>query len=443
MGVTSASDQTILAVDIEGFGNHDRTDPHQVEMRDGVHGTVRTALTRSGVPWDRCYHEDRGDGLFVLIPRDVPKKLLGAPVPHELAAAIREYNSTCREQARIRLRAAVHAGQVRHDAHGVSGTAVNLTFRLLNAPGLRSALAHSTGVLAMISSEWFYDDVIRHDPASTPDTYRRIRVAVKKTRTHAWLCRPDNPYRAIRPRQRSRRRAAVAIAGVAAVLAAAGCLSLLRHPQPPGDPISSPTATASITTTTTTAPGSAVSPPDDHPPNSGASSSDHPPGDGTAPPGDPSGAGTTTTTITRTVPTTSTTSTPGKSTSPNPAPQDSWPVQEESTVRLRASNDVDINWWRHANDGTGDLFMDPTGISAVKGAHLAVVHDSPDANRDSCQQVTTWTTRVEFSALHVDSQLCARSWQGRYAVIQVHALPNSPGSNGNFVFFGRTWTLDN
>lgn len=50
-----------------------------------------------------------------------------------------------------------------------------------------------------------------------------------------------------------------------------------------------------------------------------------------------------------------------------------------------------------------------------------------------------WVTRVEFSNLHVGSQLCARSRGGRYATIKITALPTSPASNGRLLFFGRTW----
>jgi class 3 adenylate cyclase len=69
---------------------------------------------------------------------------------------------------RIRLRLAVHAGEISYDDHGVAGTAVNLTFRLVEAPMFKNLLAASPGELALIASGWFFDEVVRHSPASIP-----------------------------------------------------------------------------------------------------------------------------------------------------------------------------------------------------------------------------------------------------------------------------------
>jgi hypothetical protein len=88
----------------------------------------------------------------------------------------------------------VHAGEVHHDEHGVAGTAINVAFRLLEAPALKLALANSPSVLAVIASEWYFEEVIRHDPASRPATYRRVQVTVKETQTTAWVSLPDHPY---------------------------------------------------------------------------------------------------------------------------------------------------------------------------------------------------------------------------------------------------------
>jgi tetratricopeptide (TPR) repeat protein len=89
---------------------------------------------------------------------------------------------------------ALHAGEVHRDIYGVVGTAINISFRLLDAEALKRALASSSGVLAVIVSQWFFEEVIRHIPASNPSSYRRVHVSVKETETAAWICRPDDPY---------------------------------------------------------------------------------------------------------------------------------------------------------------------------------------------------------------------------------------------------------
>ena len=76
----------------------------------------------------------------------------------------------------------------------MTAAAINLTFRLLDARPLKAALANSPGLLALIVSSWFFDEVIRHSPGTDPATYRPARVAVKETTTVGWICLPDHPY---------------------------------------------------------------------------------------------------------------------------------------------------------------------------------------------------------------------------------------------------------
>lgn len=192
--LSPAAHWAIVCVDVEGFGDRRRTNPDQVAVRDGLYDALSRAFARSRMPWEDCYHEDRGDGALILIPSDVPKSLLVTDLPRELAAALREHNQAHGRPERIRLRMAVHAGEIHHDAHGVAGTAINVAFRLLEAAPLKRALAGSHGVLAVIASRWFFEEVIRHTPASGPASYRRVPIVVKETRDSAWICRPDDPY---------------------------------------------------------------------------------------------------------------------------------------------------------------------------------------------------------------------------------------------------------
>jgi hypothetical protein len=119
-------------------------------------------------------------------------------------------------------------------------------------------------------------------------------------------------------------------------------------------------------------------------------------------------------------------------------------VQEQTVVELSTqpgNESVEIDWWRRVRDKSGDLQMDQNGIYTVLGAKLGIIEDSPEPTYARCAQVQTWTTRVNFATLHVGSQLCAQSRMGRYAMLQVRALPSSPASNGRFIFYGRTWQL--
>jgi hypothetical protein len=181
--------RSVVVVDVEGFGDQRRTNAHQVAVRDGLYAVMREAFGRAGISWDDCGREDRGDGVFVLVPAEVPKGLLVESLPAELVAALRAHNEAHLGPERIRLRMALHAGEVRYDDHGVTAAAVNLTFRLVDAGVLKDALAGSPGVLAVIVSSWFFDEVVRHSWAAAG--YRPVQVAVKETRTISWICLPD------------------------------------------------------------------------------------------------------------------------------------------------------------------------------------------------------------------------------------------------------------
>jgi tetratricopeptide (TPR) repeat protein len=185
---------SIVCVDVEGFGARRRTRADQGAIRHGLYQALQAAFTRSGAGWDDCYREDRGDGVLILVPPQVPKAVLAAGVPGALAAAVRAHNQLHGPDARMRLRLVLHGGEVAHDAYGVTGTAVNLAFRLLEAGQLKQALAASPGVLAVITSGWFYEEVIRHTEACAPATWRRMLVTVKETRQDGWISLPDAPY---------------------------------------------------------------------------------------------------------------------------------------------------------------------------------------------------------------------------------------------------------
>jgi hypothetical protein len=59
---------------------------------------------------------------------------------------------------------------------------------------LNKKLGVSTGSLALITSDWFYHDLVRHVPAAAPDSYVPSRVVLKETDVMAWIRLPDNQW---------------------------------------------------------------------------------------------------------------------------------------------------------------------------------------------------------------------------------------------------------
>ncbi|MFS8096860.1 tetratricopeptide repeat protein [Lentzea alba] len=193
-GRRPAVHRTILVLDVEGFGDPRRTNANQVVVRRGLYRSVRSALDAAGIPRHRCDVEDRGDGVFLLAGGDVPKAAFVESFPLALADALRRHNKAHAAAEHIRLRMALHAGEISYDDYGVTAASVNLAFRLLDAPALRNALATSPGVLAVIVSSWFFEEVVWQSSPEDAATYRHTEVQVKETRASAWISLPDNPF---------------------------------------------------------------------------------------------------------------------------------------------------------------------------------------------------------------------------------------------------------
>ena len=181
--------RTVLVVDVSAFSGRPRVP--QEEIRRGLYAALETAFVDNGLDWSSADHEDRGDGVLVLVTPDVPKSRVVDGLPHALLGQLRRYNATRNEDARIRLRMAITAGEVRYDPEGVVGDDVTLAFRLLDAKPLREALDRSTATFALIVSDRIYADVVRPDPAMDPDSFRPVTVDVKEVHGRAWLHVPN------------------------------------------------------------------------------------------------------------------------------------------------------------------------------------------------------------------------------------------------------------
>jgi tetratricopeptide (TPR) repeat protein len=188
--------QSVVAFDVEGFSDPYRDDSAQAAVRAGVYRVVQESFAAAGIPWNMCVHEDRGDGAIVVVPPDISKVLLLDPLLGSLSAALTGHNRAARLAERIRLRLALHAGEVAMDQHGLSGTDVVVACRLLDAQELRAALRHSPVPLAAIVSDGIYEGIVRHRYRNIePANYHPVSVRVKRTQLHAWIHLPgtDSP----------------------------------------------------------------------------------------------------------------------------------------------------------------------------------------------------------------------------------------------------------
>jgi WD40 repeat protein len=184
---------TIFVVDVEAFGDQQRTDADRVVVHEEMYRVLEETFRACEIPWKDCHSEDRGDGALILVPASVSKNDFVETFPHRLADALARYNEGHDARKRMRLRAALHGGEIIKASRGIVADAVNFTFRLVESPDLKDALRNSPGKLALIVSPYFYTQVVRHSIRANSALYRKVHVSMKETDTDAWIYLPDSP----------------------------------------------------------------------------------------------------------------------------------------------------------------------------------------------------------------------------------------------------------
>ena len=181
--------RSILAVDIEkssGRGNR-----ALLTIREAFRRCLSESIERSGITWDDCLVEDLGDGLRVTTPAGTARTSLIHPLIHELVARLREHNRMHAEIGRIRVRMAVHSGDVFIGPKGIpAGSALTVLARMLDSRACRDALAKApeSTLLALLVSQHFYDETIAHGYVGIEkDEFRRVDVEEKEYAAGAWL----------------------------------------------------------------------------------------------------------------------------------------------------------------------------------------------------------------------------------------------------------------
>jgi hypothetical protein len=102
--------RTIVVLDVERFGDPRRTDPHELAVRDGLYRSVGEAFQQAGLPWTPDTHEDRGDGILIVLPPEVHKSLLVELLPSALVAALTAHNRAHPDEEGVGKSSLVQAG---------------------------------------------------------------------------------------------------------------------------------------------------------------------------------------------------------------------------------------------------------------------------------------------------------------------------------------------
>jgi hypothetical protein len=182
--------RAIVGLDIEQSTS--RPDLVKAELRTMLYELFEAALRAADIgPDHRDPFMDRGDGLLALIDPADQALLLSHVVP-VFGQLLAGYNVVLPPPRRIRVRVAIHAGEVRDDDNGCFGTALDITCRLLDAPEAKAALKASPAPLLLVVSSDIYHSVVSRDPGATGREAVRHLVTVQVAgREHqGWVWAP-------------------------------------------------------------------------------------------------------------------------------------------------------------------------------------------------------------------------------------------------------------
>jgi Cyclic nucleotide-binding domain len=180
---------SICITDITAFSDSSRDDKDRRSVRGAMYRMLTDAFNDSGILWNACYREDRGDGALIIVPPSIPTSAVVDVAAVRLAVALGRHNRRASIATRISLRVAIHVGPVTTDSEGVSGHAINQAARLIEAAPLKRQITETAADLGLAASEFVYDTVIsqNYGPADLAK-YRKMRFRAKGSGSlAAWM----------------------------------------------------------------------------------------------------------------------------------------------------------------------------------------------------------------------------------------------------------------
>jgi class 3 adenylate cyclase len=189
--------RTIVVLDIVEFAHPQRTDPTRLRLRHQLYKLVRQTLIAAGINPEHAPRVDLGDGVIVLFEPDLSAvQLVDVVIPH-LGASLAEVNRQGPGDERLRLRIALHRGDVLIDAHGFVGSALVEACRLSNAAALREQLAATSADMALIVSDQVWRQLPGpHTDPRGPSRYHPVAFTTHDVTTRAWVHVPEHRTRA-------------------------------------------------------------------------------------------------------------------------------------------------------------------------------------------------------------------------------------------------------
>ena len=182
---------SIFGADIQNYSG--RRPLGQLELRRLLSAALDEAAGQSAAGRPRWVRQDQGDGELALVPATVSKPVLVAELIRELRVALDLLNEARNPADRLRLRVAMHYGEVHVDGTGFAGAAPVVASRLLDARELRQALdGEPDANLALILSMPMFEAVNGYRDIRQRD-FTPVPVKVKGFQHDAWVGVPGFP----------------------------------------------------------------------------------------------------------------------------------------------------------------------------------------------------------------------------------------------------------
>src|ERR1051326_4502087 len=134
--------RSLVAVDIEGYSR--RRNQGHVELRSALRRILSDAFDIVGVEIVPAEQQDQGDGFLTLVRPEVSKVVLVDGLVREIENSLRRYNRYQTEEGKMRLRVALHSGELHIDETGFPGEACVTVMRLIEAEQVKAALANAS-----------------------------------------------------------------------------------------------------------------------------------------------------------------------------------------------------------------------------------------------------------------------------------------------------------
>jgi len=175
----------LAVLDVENWSG--RPAVNAANIQDALRWMEDRALASAGIDRAAVKRQARGDGAILALPGDVAKEMITAPFVEALREAVEEHDADCDERESIRIRLALHAGDVLDGEGEWAGQAVIVACRLVDSAVIKRVLAASNpSPLALIVSDAWYDSVVKEGHVSSQG-YRQVRVQEKTFVGRAWI----------------------------------------------------------------------------------------------------------------------------------------------------------------------------------------------------------------------------------------------------------------